>query len=45
MAALKVILVVEFCEYFQQWQHCLVNCVYVKGHFSEGGSYHQAVSV
>jgi hypothetical protein len=36
MAALKVILIEKFCESFQQWQHCLANCVSVKGDCSEG---------
>jgi len=45
MAALKVILLEEFCESFQQWQHCFANCVSVKGDWSEGGPYHFAVSV
>lgn len=42
-AALKVILVEEFCECFQQWQHCLANCVSDKGDCSEGGPFHEAV--
>jgi len=40
LAALKVILVEEFCECFQQWQHCLANCVSVKGDCSEGGTFY-----
>jgi hypothetical protein len=40
MAALKVILIEEFCECFQHWQHCLANCVSIKGGCSEGGTFY-----